>query len=135
MKFSMSAIVLALATVAVAAPGSGYHPESSEVEVNQVSNQCGQAQISCCNKQVTTVNGGDKNSGLLSGVLGTVLGKGSEIGIFDQCSKLSASALIGVTDILSSSPCAQKTACCQGNSQHAEGVIALNLPCIPIAGL
>ncbi|KLJ08249.1 hypothetical protein EMPG_16307 [Blastomyces silverae] len=132
MKFSMSAIVLALATVAVAAPGNGYQAGG---EVNQVANTCGQAQISCCNKQVTTVNGGDKNSGILSGVLGTVLGKGSEVGIFDQCSKLSASALIGVTDILSDSPCAQKTACCQGNSQHAEGFIALNLPCIPIAGL
>ncbi|PGH07322.1 hypothetical protein GX51_01866 [Blastomyces parvus] len=135
MKFSISAVVLALATVAVAAPGNGYHP-GGEVEVNNnVQNICGQAQISCCNEQVTTVNGGDTNSGLLSGVLGTVLGKGSEIGIFDQCSKLSVSALIGVTDILSDSPCSQKTACCQGNSQHAEGLVALNLPCIPIAGL
>ncbi|OJD26935.1 hypothetical protein ACJ73_01673 [Blastomyces percursus] len=134
MKFSMSAIVLALATVAIAAPGNGYQPRAGEVDVKQqVANQCGQAQISCCNKQITNVNGGDRSSGLLSGVLGTVLGEGSEIGIFDQCSKLSLSALIGVTDILSSSPCAQKTACCQGNSQYAESDIALNLPCIPIA--
>lgn len=92
MKFSISAVVLALAAVAVAAPGGEYRsPKDGDVEVNQVTNQCGKAQISCCNKQITTVNGGDKNTGLLAGVLGTVVGKGSDIGIFDQCSKLSAS--------------------------------------------
>ncbi|EEH05453.1 hydrophobin 2 [Histoplasma capsulatum G186AR] len=136
MKFSISAVVLALAAVAVAAPGGEYRSPKGDgdVEVNQVTNQCGKAQISCCNKKITTVNGGDKNTGLLAGVLGTVVGKGSDIGIFDQCSKLSASALIGVTDILSGNQCKQNVACCQGNSQHAEGFIALNLPCIPISG-
>ncbi|OJD19215.1 hypothetical protein AJ78_00828 [Emergomyces pasteurianus Ep9510] len=133
MKFSMPAVVLALAAVAVAAPGGSYKSPNGDIDVNQITKQCGQAQVSCCNKQVNTVKGGDTNSGLLNGVLGTVIGGGSEIGIFDQCSKLSVAALIGLADILGGPRCGQ-VACCQGDSS-AEGLVALNLPCIPIAGL
>ncbi|EEH21802.1 hypothetical protein PABG_04018 [Paracoccidioides brasiliensis Pb03] len=133
MKFSLTAVVLALATAAVAAPGGNYKGAGPREEGPSISRQCGQAQISCCNKQISTVNGGDKNSGLLNGVLGTVIGKGGSVGIFDQCSKLSLSALIGVTDNLNSQ-CKQTVACCQGDSK-AEGLVALNLPCIPIAAL
>ncbi|OAX81068.1 hypothetical protein ACJ72_04589 [Emergomyces africanus] len=133
MKFSISAVVLALATVAVAAPGGAYRTPNGDIDVNQITKQCGQAQVSCCNKQINTANGPTSNSGLLNGVLGTVIGGGSEVAIFDQCSKLSVAALIGLADILGGPRCGQ-VACCQGD-QNASGLVALNLPCIPIAGL
>ncbi|KAK2744757.1 hypothetical protein FQN55_006513 [Onygenales sp. PD_40] len=133
MKFSIAAISLALATVAVAVPNDYSAPKKPKMDIEQVQNTCGQAQVSCCNKQIKSVNGGDKNSGLLSGVLGTVLGGGSNVGIFDQCSKLNVAALIGVTDILNGGTCGQTVACCQGNEQKTEGLVAVGLPCIPIA--
>ncbi|KAK2811513.1 hypothetical protein FQN50_002136 [Emmonsiellopsis sp. PD_5] len=133
MKFSIAAISMALATVAVAAPGEYSAPKKPKMDINQVQNTCGQAQVSCCNEKVSSVNGGDKNSGLLSGVLGTVLGGGSNIDLFDQCSKLNVAALIGVTDILNDGTCGQTVACCQGNDQKVEGLVAVGVPCIPVA--
>jgi len=141
MKFSVTAILLALATAVMAVPHpTSEYPAPSKMTVNEAEAKCGNAQLSCCNKKIQ--NFGDNtqvNSGILNGVLGSLLNGGpvSNIGIFDQCSKLSAAAGIlgaGVSDI-ANSQCKQNIACCQQTSSNANGLVAVALPCIPVAAL
>jgi len=71
-------------------PTSEY-PAPSKMTVKEAEAKCGKAQLSCCNRKIQ--NFGDNtqvNSGILNGVLGSLLNGGpvSSIGIFDQCSKL-----------------------------------------------
>ncbi|PGH12956.1 hypothetical protein AJ79_03929 [Helicocarpus griseus UAMH5409] len=129
MKFSMTAVVLALATAVVAAPNSYNTPKSNDLEKNI----CGQAKMACCNEHFEAVSE-EKKAGLLSGVLGTVLNQ-NNIGLFKQCSKLSVTGLIGVSEILNGGHCKQQIACCQGNELEQKGLVNVGFNCaqVPVA--
>jgi hypothetical protein len=92
MKFAVTTILLALIAGVIAAPHSGSeYAVPSTMTVNEAEAKCGNAQLSCCNKKIQNVGDNNQvNSGLLNGVLGSLLngGPASSISIFDQCSKL-----------------------------------------------
>lgn len=102
MQFSLTAITLALASVAVAMPSqAGLESQDSAavrwkvpkgMTVKEAQAKCGdQAQLSCCNKATYAGDTTDVNSGLGGGLLSNLIGTGSGAdgaGIFDQCSKL-----------------------------------------------
>ncbi|KKZ68899.1 hypothetical protein EMCG_00070 [[Emmonsia] crescens] len=116
MKFSISAVVLALATIAVAAPGGyGYGGEKDgDITIAQDSHarQCGaQTALSCCNEATNESSG----FSILDKLLGNI-----ELLNFKNCGSLALG-----------DPCSTNVACCQGDSS-ATGLIALNLPCIPV---
>lgn len=109
MQFSLSAVFLGLATLAVALPadqststnglrsqhehqdGIRWHVPNG-MTVKEAQSKCGdQAQLSCCNKATYAGDTTDVNSGLGGGLLSNLIGSGSGadgVGIFDQCSKL-----------------------------------------------
>ena len=109
MQFSISAVFLGLATLAVALPadqstsanglrsqhdaGVRWHVPTG-MTVKEAQSKCGdQAQLSCCNKATYAGDTTDVNSGLGGGLLSNLIGSGSGadgVGIFDQCSKLDA---------------------------------------------
>lgn len=94
MQFSLTAAILALTTLAAAAPehmkGKWSVPSSMTVKEGQA--KCGdQAQLSCCNKATYAKDTSDVNSGLLAGALSNLVGSGSGaegLGLFNQCSEL-----------------------------------------------
>jgi hypothetical protein len=103
MQFTISAVILALAGFAAAAPAEALNnsvegherprfkvPDGMTVKEAQA--KCGdQAQLSCCNKATYAGDTTDVNSGMLGGTLSNLIGAGSGadgVGIFDQCSKL-----------------------------------------------
>lgn len=109
MQFSLTAVVLAISTLAAAAPHENVPARSSNglrgqdsdhirwhvphgMTVKEAQSKCGdQAQLSCCNKATYAGDTTDVNSGLAGGVLSNLIGSGSGAdgaGIFDQCSKL-----------------------------------------------
>lgn len=87
----------ATATLAVPSPqeyasGDGFQL-GPETTVQDVSKKCGDAQISCCNRQTNNIGNAEAaDQGLLNGVLGDLInsGAGSSLGLFEQCSKLTA---------------------------------------------
>ncbi|CAG9984501.1 unnamed protein product [Clonostachys byssicola] len=89
--------------------------DAQAITVRDANTLCGRKlELQCCNKQVdknTTDTTTSKNPGLLSGLLSDLGILDGEIDLFDQCSKLSVTALIGVDDILGSQ-CDQNIACC-----------------------
>jgi hypothetical protein len=103
MQFTLSAVVLAFASFAAAAPTEalnnsveGHEAPRFKVPngmtVKEAQAKCGdQAQLSCCNKATYAGDTTDVNSGILGGTLSNLIGAGSGAdgaGIFDQCSKL-----------------------------------------------
>ncbi|KAJ5665044.1 Hydrophobin [Penicillium maclennaniae] len=128
MQFSLTAITLALASVAVALPSqAGLESQGSDIRwkvpagmtVLEAQSKCGdQAQLSCCNKAIYAADTTDINSGLGGGLLSNLMGSGSGAegaGIFDQCTKLNAHipvvAGIPIQDLLNQQ-CKQNIACC-----------------------
>ncbi|PGH27231.1 hypothetical protein AJ80_01188 [Polytolypa hystricis UAMH7299] len=137
MKFS-AVIVAAFAAVAIAAPGE-YRSPGKDVTIEQAQNSCGNSQLYCCNKSIQANNNEDVSTSLLN--LGKLIGGGNGEGLvgglFGQCSKLTANVnVIGgaVSDLLNQN-CKTTAACCQNTNSEANGVVAVALPCIPVAAL
>ncbi|KAJ5146236.1 uncharacterized protein N7515_000800 [Penicillium bovifimosum] len=153
MQFSLSAIALAFASLAVAMPTEHSALESQHeaprfkvpdsMTVEQAQAKCGdQAQLSCCNKAVYAGDTTDVNSGALGGLLSNLIGSGSGadgLGLFDQCSKLDVQIpiliAVPVQDILNQR-CKQNIACCANSpgSANSDGVGA-SLPCVALGSI
>ncbi|OJJ87942.1 hydrophobin family protein [Aspergillus glaucus CBS 516.65] len=137
MKFF--AIAATFAATAMALPSAnGAHKDPKQLSLEQAQNTCGKAQVSCCNKQISSGDSFEKNEGILNGVLSGLLGdKGSQgLGLFDQCSKLDVSVLIGLSDLLGNSDCNQNIACCDATNAEAEGgLVNVALPCVQLQDL
>lgn len=105
MRFTFTSLVLAISTLAAAAPHENTLARSSnglrgqdsdpvrwhvphDMTVQEAQAKCGdQAQLSCCNKAIYAGDTTDVNAGILSNLLGS--GSGAQgLGLFDQCSKL-----------------------------------------------
>ncbi|CAI6027276.1 unnamed protein product [Clonostachys chloroleuca] len=102
-------------TTSVAALVPQVHPDlirrtdAQAITVRDGNDLCGRKlELQCCNN---TDDKTSKNPSLLSGLLSDLSILDGEIDLFDQCSKLSVTALIGVDDILGSQ-CDQNIACC-----------------------
>ncbi|KAJ6007657.1 Hydrophobin [Penicillium herquei] len=155
MQFSLSAVVIAFASLATALPtestgltSQGGHggikwPVPSDLTVKEAQSKCGdQAQLSCCNKAVYAGDTTDINSSLGSGLLSNLVGSGSGAsgaGIFDQCSKLDVQVPIlisvGAQDILNQR-CKQNIACCANSPSTASGdLIGAGLPCVALGSI
>lgn len=112
MQFSISAVVLAFASLATALPteasnnglqsqehghGDIRWPVPGGMSVKEAQAKCGdQAQLSCCNVATYAGDTTDVNSGLGGGLLSNLIGTGSGAkgaGIFDQCSKLDVQSM------------------------------------------
>ncbi|KAI1964008.1 hypothetical protein LOZ58_001869 [Ophidiomyces ophidiicola] len=151
MKFFTAASFFALATIAAAAPGTGYGAAPSSPKgapsspkgappspkSNQIMAQCGNQNLSCCNKEINKVDakGVDSDFGVLTGIAKNI--NLENLSIFDQCSKLDIGLGIigaGLTDILNQK-CKQTVACCQQTESNANGLVAVAVPCIPINAL
>ncbi|KAI1259402.1 fungal hydrophobin-domain-containing protein [Xylariaceae sp. FL1019] len=136
MRFSIIA-TLTFALGAIAAPqvgGQGRKRGENGTTVAQAQDVCGQDfDLSCCNEASQSGDSDNEADGLLSGLLGGVLGNG-KLGLFDGCSKLSVTALIGVDDLLNSQ-CKQTAACCQHSGSEQEGLVNVGLPCVALGGL
>ncbi|KAJ5737520.1 fungal hydrophobin [Penicillium malachiteum] len=155
MQFSLSAVVIAFASLATALPtestgllSQGGHggikwPVPGGMTVKEAQSKCGdQAQLSCCNKATYAGDTTDVNSGLGGGLLSNLIGTGSGAagaGIFDQCSKLDAQIpiLIAVDaqDILDQR-CKQNIACCANSPSDAgNDLIGAGLPCVALGSI
>lgn len=105
MRFTLAPLVLALSTLATAAPHenavarspNGLRGQDHEairwhvphsMTVQEAQSKCGnQAQLSCCNKATYAGDTKDVNAGALSNLIGA--GSGADgLGVFDQCSEL-----------------------------------------------
>ncbi|KOS17995.1 Rodlet protein [Escovopsis weberi] len=130
------AVVALLAAAAAAAPeirAKRAYPSVGEVPVNVAQQSCGSdLELNCCDKvdaSTKSQNGG----GLLD--LSNLLGGQGGLQLFDQCSPLSVTGIIGVSDLLNNH-CKQQAACCQGTKSEANGgLVNLALPCIALADL
>ncbi|KAK7222979.1 hypothetical protein V2G26_010982 [Clonostachys chloroleuca] len=112
-------------TTSVAALVPQVHPDlirrtdAQAITVRDGNDLCGRKlELQCC------------NNGLLSDL--SILD--GEIDLFDQCSKLSVTALIGVDDILGSQ-CDQNIACCDTTAPQQTALINIGLPCIALGSL
>ncbi|KAI0391441.1 hypothetical protein F5Y17DRAFT_408236 [Xylariaceae sp. FL0594] len=109
-------------------------PIGNDVTVGQAGDTCGRdLQLSCCNSVKQIDGTSNAASGLLGGLLGGLLQNG-EVGLFNGCSKLTVTALIGVDDLLNKH-CSQNVACCQRTTQNQEGLVNVGLPCIALSSL
>ena len=103
MQFTISAVILALAGFAAAAPAEALnnslegheHPRfkvPDGMTVKEAQAKCGdQAQLSCCNKATYAGDTTDVNSGILGGTLSNFIGPAPVLKVLvssDQCSKL-----------------------------------------------
>ncbi|KAK5988587.1 Rodlet protein [Cladobotryum mycophilum] len=135
---SVATMAVLIASVA-AAPKIGASTNSPRdgVTVGQAIDACGNnLQLNCCNKVDNSVDI-DNNSDVFGGLIGSLGGalNHDDIGLFDQCSSLSLSALIGVSSLLNNH-CKQNVACCQNSPSNAVGgLINIALPCIAIGGI
>lgn len=106
MKFF--AIAAVFAATAVALPNANGAKDPKQVSISEATKKCGNAQASCCNKQVGSGDEYEKNGGLLGGILKDLLSASGQdsktIGLFDQCSPLALD-----------DSCQQNIACCDGN--------------------
>ncbi|KAL4948155.1 rodlet protein [Aspergillus filifer] len=156
MKFSIAAAVVAFTASVAALPpapetqvaGNGIgnkgnsnvrFPVPDDITVKQASDKCGdQAQLSCCNKAKYAGDTTEVEDGILAGALSNLIGAGSGadgLGLFDQCSKLDISVLIGVQDLLNQQ-CKQNIACCQDSGSSADGdLIGVGLPCVALGSI
>ncbi|KAI1365899.1 hypothetical protein F5Y08DRAFT_302923 [Xylaria arbuscula] len=138
MRFTIATTVFALAIGAIAAPNGypgGGNGGNGDVTVGQNGDSCGRdLEINCCNKVKQTGDTTKAAEGALSGL--DLSGLAGELGLFDNCSKLGISALIGIQDLLNGGVCKQQLACCQGNSASADNaLVGVALPCVAIGGL
>ncbi|KAJ6107349.1 Hydrophobin [Penicillium sp. IBT 18751x] len=152
MQFSLTAITLALASVAVALPSqAGLESQGSDIRwkvpagmtVKEAQSKCGdQAQLSCCNKATYAGDTTDVNSGIGGGLLSNLIGSGSGAdgaGIFDQCSKLDVHIPIAIAvpiqDLLDQR-CKQNIACCANSPSTASNdLIGAGLPCVALGSI
>ncbi|KAJ5084939.1 hypothetical protein NUU61_009518 [Penicillium alfredii] len=157
MQFSLSTVVLAFSSLAVALPqvakpesglrtqehdGGKHFPIPDSMTVKEAQSKCGdQAQLSCCNKATYAGDTTDVNSGALGGLLSNLAGAGSGAkgaGIFDQCSKLDlqiAIIAIPIQDLVNQR-CKQNIACCANSpsSANSDGV-GVGLPCVALGSI
>ncbi|KAJ5134682.1 hypothetical protein N7448_000300 [Penicillium atrosanguineum] len=150
MQFSLTAITLALASVAVAMP-TLESQNSADVRfkvpkgmtVKEAQSKCGdQAQLSCCNKAVYAGDTTDVNSGIGAGLLSNLIGTGSGAdgaGIFDQCSKLDVQIpiliAVPIQDLLDQR-CKQNVACCASSPSTASSdLVGAGLPCVALGSI
>ncbi|CAI4212795.1 unnamed protein product [Parascedosporium putredinis] len=94
---------------------------------SEATNQCGNGQeLKCCNKNLGAAGSG--NGGLVSALNGLTL--------VDECSSLSVTGLIGVSDLLKSH-CKQTVVCCNAGSTQQNGLVNIAPPiqCLSINGL
>ncbi|KAK8041102.1 hypothetical protein PG994_014109 [Apiospora phragmitis] len=135
MQFT-TVVVMAFATFAAAAPQKIAARTTSgdkKTTVEQAQTQCGTyMQLSCCNKADYSGDSVNAASGILSGLLGG--GALNGLGLFDGCSKLEVTALIGVSDLLNSQ-CEQTAACCQNSGSEQNGAVNVGLPCVALSSL
>ena len=91
MKFFAVAAAFAATAVALPNANGAHHKDPKQLTFEQAQNTCGQAKLSCCNKQVQSGDNTQKSSGILAGLLNNVLGGGGGQGIalLDECSDLS----------------------------------------------
>ncbi|KAI1736644.1 hypothetical protein F4680DRAFT_468893 [Xylaria scruposa] len=141
MRFSVAAVfTFAIGALAHPSPapqsyGAPYAlPPGNSVTVGQAGDTCGKdMELSCCNKVRQSGDSKTEASGLLAGLLGSGL-ENADVGLFDQCSKLTVTALIGVDDLLNSH-CKQNAACCQHSGTNQEGLVNVGLPCVALSSL
>ncbi|KAI0117860.1 hypothetical protein GGR51DRAFT_500353 [Nemania sp. FL0031] len=139
MRFSVAAIFTftlgALAAPSPApAPSSPYPMPGNDVTVGVAGDTCGsEMELSCCNHVEQKGDTSFEADGILAGALEGVLADG-EVDLFSGCSKLSVTALIGVSDLLNSQ-CKQTAACCQHSGAQQEGLVNVGLPCVALGGL
>ncbi|KAI0196690.1 hypothetical protein EV127DRAFT_85865 [Xylaria flabelliformis] len=136
MRFSVAAVfTFAIGALAAPSPVAQYPAPGNSVTVGQAGDTCGKDfELSCCNKVKQTGDTSSSAEGLLAGALqGGVLGDG-DLDLFDGCSKLTVTALIGVDDLLNSH-CKQTAACCQHSGTNQEGLVNVGLPCVALGGL
>ncbi|KAL4795183.1 hypothetical protein BDV19DRAFT_379072 [Aspergillus venezuelensis] len=134
----MKFLALAAATLFTAATATQF-PVPDGVTVKEASAKCGdKAQLSCCNN---AKYGGDTTEvfdGLGAGLLSDILGAGSAsdgLGVFDECSKVDISVLIGVEDLINQQ-CKQNIACCAASPGSAdEDLVGATLPCIALGSI
>ncbi|KAK2867754.1 hypothetical protein FQN49_003500 [Arthroderma sp. PD_2] len=129
MKFSVATAVLALATAAVAVPGTGYHPTQADrdlkVKLEKFEKSCGSNnQVSCCNEEIKKV-GGNSAPGLIP-ILSAL--DVSDLSLMKGCSKLDVAALIGVQDLLNSK-CKTQVSCCESGPTNQIGLVNVDAKC------
>ncbi|KAL2884248.1 hypothetical protein SGCOL_000187 [Colletotrichum sp. CLE4] len=135
MQFSAAAITaIAMALAVTAAPGTTAPVKRTldTLTYGEAQNVCGEnLSVSCCNQASADTNVNDNSgSGILSGILGGVLGNGG-LKLLDGCSSIGG----GIANDLLNSKCKQNVACCKSDGNTASGLVAVQLPCIPISGL
>ncbi|CAI4212676.1 unnamed protein product [Parascedosporium putredinis] len=123
MRFQIIAAFLVATAAALPSVATGNGATAETINVGDASAVCGAREqtLKCCNKEVNVAN-----TSLLSGLL-------AGLGVFDGCSSLSVSALIGVTDLLNQK-CKQTAACC-GSKTVQDGLVNIGLPCVALANL
>ncbi|KAL4740041.1 rodlet protein [Aspergillus similis] len=143
MKFSIAAAVVAFAASVAALPpapdaqlaGNGVGNKGN----SNASDKCGdRAQLSCCNKAKYAGDTTEVENGILAGALSDIAGAGSGaegLGLFDQCSKLDVTVLIGVQDLVNQQ-CKQNIACCQNSPSSADNsVVGVGVPCVALGSI
>ncbi|KAK5996829.1 Rodlet protein [Cladobotryum mycophilum] len=137
----LATIAITIASVA-AAPNVQSYPSSGGppfdgITVGQAIDACGNnLKLECCNDVDKSVDI-DHNAAVFGGLIGSLGGllDHSHLGIFDQCSTLSVTALIGVDSLLNNH-CKQNVACCQDSpSTAAGGLVNAGLPCVALGGV
>ncbi|KAI0871005.1 hypothetical protein GGS24DRAFT_83092 [Hypoxylon argillaceum] len=136
MRFSVAALIT-LAIGAMAAPQQGASPypmPGNDVTVGVAGDTCGKdMELSCCNHVDQSGDSSMEADGILAGALQGVLADG-EVGLFSGCSKLSVTALIGLSDLLNQQ-CKQTAACCQHSGTNQEGLVNVGLPCVALGSV
>ncbi|KAF4805904.1 Rodlet protein [Colletotrichum siamense] len=137
MRFSAATVsALAMALTVAAAPGNtakeALAKRTDDLTVADAQNICGKdLSVNCCNQVDASTNNNDNSgAGILSGILGGVLGNGG-LKLTDGCSSIG----VGIANDLLNSQCKQSVACCKTDGNTASGLVAVQLPCIPISGL
>jgi len=116
---------------------NGPPPPSPPIDttVGSAINTCGEnTPLSCCNSADTSGDSSNIAFGILSGLLSGLVSGQQGLGLFNGCSKLSITSLIGVDDLLDSQ-CKQTAACCQGVQSSQNGLLNLGIPCVALGGL
>ncbi|KAJ5287257.1 fungal hydrophobin [Penicillium angulare] len=156
MQFSISAVVLAFASMATALPteasnnglqsqepGHVRWPVPGGMSVKEAQSKCGdQAQLSCCNVATYAGDTTDVNAGIGGGLLSNLIGSGSGAkgaGIFDQCSKLDVQIpiliAVPIQDVLNQR-CKQNVACCANSPSTASNdLVGAGLPCVALGSI
>ncbi|KAG9251799.1 fungal hydrophobin-domain-containing protein [Emericellopsis atlantica] len=130
LSFATSALAL------VPVPRQALDPNAvGGMTIGEAGRVCGSnLELKCCNQEESSSGVQvPEDRGLLGNLLNGILGEDG-LGIFDQCSPLSVTGLIGGTDIVNNH-CRQKVACCDSNPVVSGGLINLGLPCIAIGGI